>query len=86
MDEASIKVHGLRSVDLEDAPELEVAIDPLLAAMAGAIPVVHFAEVERRFLARHCAGRACACATRWSTRACSARSGCTSATAPGCSG
>lgn len=50
MDEASIKLHGLRSVDLETAPELDAAIDPLLGALAGAIPVVHFAEVERRFL------------------------------------
>jgi DNA polymerase-3 subunit epsilon len=52
MDEASIRVHGLRSVDLENAPELDVAIDPLLGALAGTIPVVHFAEVERRFLGR----------------------------------
>lgn len=52
MDEASIKVHGLRSVDLEDAPPLDLAIDPLLSALAGAVPVVHFAEVERRFLGR----------------------------------
>ena len=52
MDEASIKVHGLRAVDLEYAPRLEAAIDPLLGALAGAIPVVHFAEVERRFLGR----------------------------------
>ncbi len=52
MDEASIKVHGLRAADLEYAPRLEAAIDPLLAALAGAIPVVHFAEVERRFLGR----------------------------------
>jgi DNA polymerase-3 subunit epsilon len=50
MGEASIKVHGLRSVDLEGAPGLEVAIDPLLALMAGKVAVVHFAEVERRFL------------------------------------
>jgi DNA polymerase III subunit epsilon len=52
IDEASIRVHGLRRVDLEGAPELDVAIDPLLGALAGAIPVVHFAEVERRFLSR----------------------------------
>ena len=52
MDETSIKVHGLRPVDLEYAPRLEAAIDPLLALLAGAIPVVHFAEVERRFLGR----------------------------------
>ena len=52
MAEASIKVHGLRTVDLENAPRLEVAIDPLLGALAGSVPVVHFAEVERRFLGR----------------------------------
>jgi DNA polymerase III subunit epsilon len=50
MDEASIRVHGLRAVDLIDAPDLEVALDPLLALLAGRIPVVHFAEIERRFL------------------------------------
>ncbi len=48
--EASIRLHGLRVADLEDAPELEVAIDPLLGAMAGRVPVVHVAEIERGFL------------------------------------
>lgn len=52
MDEASIRVHGLRAVDLREAPELQDALDPLLAALAGRIPVVHFAEVERGFLRR----------------------------------
>ncbi len=55
--EASIKVHGLRHVDLEHAPELDVAIDPLLGCMAGRIPIVHFAEVERRFLGRALRGQ-----------------------------
>ena len=48
--ERSIRVHGLRGVDLADAPSLDVAIDPLLGAMAGRIPVVHVAAVERSFL------------------------------------
>jgi len=48
--EASIRVHGLRVADLAGAPPLDVAIDPLLGAMAGRIPVVHVAAVERSFL------------------------------------
>jgi DNA polymerase III subunit epsilon len=48
--EASIRVHGLRTADLADAPALDVAIDPLLSAMAGRIPVVHVAAIERGFL------------------------------------
>jgi DNA polymerase III subunit epsilon len=48
--EASIRVHGMRAADLAGAPPLEVAIDRLLAVMAGRIPVVHVAAVERGFL------------------------------------
>ena len=48
--ESSIRVHGLRVADLADAPPLDVAIDPLLAVMAGRIPVVHVAAIERGFL------------------------------------
>jgi DNA polymerase III subunit epsilon len=48
--EASIRIHGMRASDLEDAPPLPAAIDPLLAAMAGRIPVVHVAVIERSFL------------------------------------
>jgi len=50
MSEASIRLHGMRAADLADAPPLDVAIDPLLAAMAGRIPVVHVAAIERGFL------------------------------------
>lgn len=50
MGEASIRVHGLRVADLAGAPPLDVAIDPLLGVMAGRIPVVHVAAVERSFL------------------------------------
>jgi DNA polymerase-3 subunit epsilon len=48
----SILVHGLRAADLLDAPLPALALQPLLGAMAGRIPVVHVAEVERSFLRR----------------------------------
>jgi DNA polymerase-3 subunit epsilon len=50
MSEAAIRVHGMRAADLAAAPPLDVAIDPLLAIMAGRIPVVHVAAIERGFL------------------------------------
>ncbi len=50
INESAIRVHGLREADLADAPEIDLAIDPLLGAMAGRIPVVHAAEIERGFL------------------------------------
>jgi DNA polymerase III subunit epsilon len=50
MSESSIRVHGMRPADLADSPSLDLAIDTLLAEMAGRIPVVHVASVERRFL------------------------------------
>ncbi len=50
MSEAAIRVHGMRAIDLADAPPLDIAIDPLLAVMAGRVPVVHVAAVERSFL------------------------------------
>ena len=62
--EASIRVHGLRAADLARAPALDVAIEPLLTAMAGRIPVVHVAAIERGFLRPACAARACACGGR----------------------
>lgn len=48
--EAAIRIHGLRAADLADEPPLEQAIEPLLAAMAGRVPVVHVAAIERGFL------------------------------------
>jgi DNA polymerase-3 subunit epsilon len=50
MSEAAIRVHGMRAADLAGAPPLDVAIDPLLAVMAGRILVVHVAAIERGFL------------------------------------
>jgi len=48
--EASVVIHGIRTVDLETAPPLETAITPLLEAMTGRILVAHAAIVERAFL------------------------------------
>jgi DNA polymerase-3 subunit epsilon len=50
LSESAIRVHGLRAIDLADAPPLELAIEPLLAALAGRIPIVHVAAIERGFL------------------------------------
>jgi len=50
--EASVRIHGLRSADLLDAPPLPEAIDPLLRAIAGGVLVAHAAHVERAFLGR----------------------------------
>ena len=48
---ASVVIHKLRSADLEQAPSLQDAIEPLLDALTGRIPVVHSSIVERTFLA-----------------------------------
>ncbi|MGA2294632.1 MAG: 3'-5' exonuclease [Acidimicrobiales bacterium] len=49
--EKSVLVHGIRTVDLADAPPLDEAIQPLLAALTGRVMVAHVATVERSFLA-----------------------------------
>jgi DNA polymerase-3 subunit epsilon len=46
----SALIHGIRTLDLDDAPALDDAIDALLGAMAGRVLVAHAAEVERAFL------------------------------------
>jgi DNA polymerase-3 subunit epsilon len=48
----AVLVHKLRSADLADAPPLSEAIDRLLDALAGRVPVFHTALVERTFLGR----------------------------------
>jgi DNA polymerase-3 subunit epsilon len=50
--ESSVRIHGLRTADLADAPPLRDAIEPLLAAMAGRAMVAHVAQIERAFLGR----------------------------------
>src|SRR4051794_38468834 len=47
----TIRIHGLRAADLEDAPPLGEALDRILEALAGRILVAHAAWVERGFLA-----------------------------------
>ena len=48
--EESVLVHGIRTVDLADAPPLDQAIAPLVDIMAGRILVAHAAWIERSFL------------------------------------
>jgi len=49
--EESVLVHGIRTVDLADAPPLDEAVGPLVDLMAGRILVAHAAWIERSFLA-----------------------------------
>ena len=46
----SIRIHGLRPADLEDAPPLDDELDELLAALTGRVVIAHVAAVERGFL------------------------------------
>ncbi len=48
----SIRIHGLRELDLAGAPGQAEAFDALLEAMAGRVLVAHAAFVERAFLRR----------------------------------
>jgi DNA polymerase-3 subunit epsilon len=50
--ERSVLVHGIRTLDLADAPPLDVAIEPLIEAMTGRVVVAHVAWVEQSFLRR----------------------------------
>jgi DNA polymerase-3 subunit epsilon len=49
-DADTIRIHGLRSDDLADAPPLEDVIDLMLEALTGRVLVAHAAWVERGFL------------------------------------
>jgi len=49
--EESVLVHGIRTVDLADAPPLDEAITPLISVMSGRILVAHAAWIEQSFLA-----------------------------------
>ncbi len=52
LSEASIRIHGIRTTDLAQAPALEEAIGPLLGALAGRVLIAHSAAVETTFLRR----------------------------------
>jgi DNA polymerase III subunit epsilon len=49
-DAHTIRIHGLREADLEQAPPLAERLDELLAALAGRALVAHVAAIESRFL------------------------------------
>jgi DNA polymerase-3 subunit epsilon len=46
----TVRIHGLREVDLEEAAPLDEVIDDLLEPLTGRPIVAHVAEVERGFL------------------------------------
>lgn len=49
----SIRVHGLRSIDLENALSLEEIIPDFAAQISGRVVIAHAAWIERAFLQRH---------------------------------
>jgi DNA polymerase-3 subunit epsilon len=53
----AVLVHKLRQADVVDAPSLDQAIDLLLEALAGRVPVFHTAAIETAFLERQFAHR-----------------------------
>jgi DNA polymerase III subunit epsilon len=53
----AVLVHKLRLADVVDAPSPDHAIDLLLAALAGRVPVFHTAAIETAFLERQFARR-----------------------------
>jgi DNA polymerase-3 subunit epsilon len=52
LDEAAIRVHGIRAVDLANAPPLAEAVPRLIEALTGRGLVLHVAAVDRPFLKR----------------------------------
>ncbi len=46
----TIRIHGLREVDLEDAPPLPDLLGGLIGALTGRVLVAHVAAIERGFL------------------------------------
>ncbi|GAA59349.1 DNA polymerase III subunit epsilon [Pseudoalteromonas sp. BSi20652] len=48
--EESIVIHGITHSEVDDAPDFNRIIDPLLEALSGKVVVVHYAAIERQFL------------------------------------
>ncbi|HLH64990.1 MAG TPA: 3'-5' exonuclease [Solirubrobacteraceae bacterium] len=53
----TVAVHGLTEEDLRDAPAIDEALEALLEALAGRVPVFHTGRVERHFLGLALRGR-----------------------------
>jgi DNA polymerase-3 subunit epsilon len=52
LSDTSVTIHEITHSDVRDSPALESRCEDILAALAGRVVVVHFAPIERRFLAR----------------------------------
>ncbi|WP_028108343.1 3'-5' exonuclease [Ferrimonas futtsuensis] len=50
LNDESVVIHGITHSDVDEAPDFTKVIAPLLEALGGAIPVVHFKQIERPFL------------------------------------
>jgi len=48
--EESILIHGITHSEVDDAPDFNRIIEPLLEALSGKVVVVHYAAIERHFL------------------------------------
>lgn len=48
--EESILIHGITHSEVDDAPDFNRIIEPLLEALTGKVVVVHYAAIERHFL------------------------------------
>lgn len=48
--EQSVVIHGITHSDVNDAPDLNMVLGPLLEALSGRIVVAHYRYIEREFL------------------------------------
>lgn len=52
LSDVSVSIHEITHSDVENSPSLAARFEDILAVLAGKVVVVHFAPIERRFLAR----------------------------------
>ena len=50
LEDESVVIHGITHSDINKAPDLMRILEPLLAALAGRVVVVHYRYIEREFL------------------------------------
>lgn len=48
--QTSIEIHGITHADIANAPDLEDILDPVFDLLKGRVPVVHYRNIERRFM------------------------------------